>query len=245
MGTRYLILSFDDGTVYDRRLADLVRHYRMKATWNLNSARFGLVIPYLQNGIPSDRSQIGAQELLEVYAGQELAAHGLDHRNLTLLDDDRVFVEMEEDRRNLIRKSGMSVIGCAYPDGAFDARVQKVLQTRTGICYARTANCTYEFDLPTDFYAWDPTVCADDAGLFLLAERFLAEETEEDSLFFVYGQSYRFEQLRTWDRFEMFLRMMAYRKDLCVLTCGEYYALQHPAGDSAVKTEESGQEYEK
>ena len=34
---KYFLLSFDDGTVYDRRFLQLLNHYGVKGTFNLNS----------------------------------------------------------------------------------------------------------------------------------------------------------------------------------------------------------------
>ena len=34
---KYLLLSFDDGTVYDGRLVELLNRYGLKGTFNLNS----------------------------------------------------------------------------------------------------------------------------------------------------------------------------------------------------------------
>ncbi len=223
MATKYFTLSFDDGTVHDRRMIAMLDHFGVKCTFNLNSDRLGTVHTFRQGGLVCDHSEVTAEEVASLYRDHEVAAHGLDHRTFTKLDDAALISEAEDDRKRLAELSGQHVIGCAYPNGPFDEHVKRILKERTGIRYARTVNSTYEFDLPTDWYEWNPTVCLDDDSVFLIAERFLTEPSDADQLFYVWGHSYNFDRLHTWDRLESFLRMMAYRTNLAYVTNREFY----------------------
>lgn len=65
-----LTLSFDDGRVQDRRLIALLNRCGIKATFNLNSGEQG------ENRIP-------LCEYAPLYAGHEIAAHGVRHPGMT------------------------------------------------------------------------------------------------------------------------------------------------------------------
>ena len=75
--------SYDDGVVQDRRLAELLRRYGMKCTFNLNSALLG---QHAEGAAPGKRtvdiSKVSPEELETVYAGHEIAGHGLFHSAL-------------------------------------------------------------------------------------------------------------------------------------------------------------------
>ena len=43
---KYILLSFDDGTVYDQRLVELLNRYGFKGTFNLNSGLEDFVVYY-------------------------------------------------------------------------------------------------------------------------------------------------------------------------------------------------------
>ena len=37
-----VIFSYDDGQIYDRRLVEMLNHYKLKGTFHLNSAMIGI-----------------------------------------------------------------------------------------------------------------------------------------------------------------------------------------------------------
>ena len=53
-----LTFSYDDGTIYDKKLVSLLKKYDMKATFNLNSGLLGQKEHRMINGINTDFSQI-------------------------------------------------------------------------------------------------------------------------------------------------------------------------------------------
>ena len=54
---KYLVLSFDDGTIYDRRFIELLNKYNLPATLNLNSGLGGFVW-YYDNYFPVERLRL-------------------------------------------------------------------------------------------------------------------------------------------------------------------------------------------
>ena len=143
-----LTFSYDDGEIFDRKLAKLLRDYGMKGTFHLNSG----------NLEPGERGSyhVGTGELKEVYAGHEIACHGVEHRNPTLLTKQQLVLEIQEDRKALEQLTGELVQGMSYAFGSYDDGVISVAK-ELGIKYSRTVNSTRGFFPPADFMQWHPT----------------------------------------------------------------------------------------
>ena len=138
-----LTLSFDDGRVQDRRLIALLNRCGIKATFNLNSGEQG------ENRIP-------LCEYAPLYAGHEIAAHGVRHPGMTATPLPLSAQQVLEDRRALEHHTQAPVRGFAYPYGEVNAAVAAMLPA-LGIRYARTTQDTGRFDFPQDWLHWDPT----------------------------------------------------------------------------------------
>ena len=94
-----LTLSYDDGTVFDRRLCEIMKKNGIKGTFNLNSQRYG-----------KDR-RLTLEEAKETFADDsfEVAVHGYVHFPLTSIygnSDDlgAVTAEVAIDRNNIRKR---------------------------------------------------------------------------------------------------------------------------------------------
>ena len=224
-----ITFSFDDGVRQDKRLVELFNRYGLKGTFNLNSSFLGLKGGREVNGKFLDNSKVYPSEVKEIYVGHEVAVHTLTHPNLTCEDEETVIYQVEEDRKQLSRLVGYEVKGMAYPCGGVnnDDRTAAILQKSTGVEYARTINSTLSFQLPKNPYRWHPTVYARDyKNTFALAEQFLALETEEPQIFFVWGHAHEFDILddMTWENVEKLCQMLSGRKDVLYATNQEALA---------------------
>jgi len=83
-----------------------------------------------------------------------------------------------------------------------------------GFKYARTVWSSHNFDVQTDLLRFRPTCHHDDEKLFELAEEFLAMETDEPKIFYVWGHSYEFMGNDNWDRIEKLCQMLSGRDDI-------------------------------
>ena len=221
--TKCITFSFDDGVRQDERLIELFNRYGLKGTFNLNSSFLGLKGGREVNGKLLDNSKVYPSKVKEIYAGHEVAVHTLTHPNLTCEDEETVIYQVEEDRKQLSLLVGYEVTGMAYPCGGVnnDDRTAAILQKHTGVEYARTINGTLTFKLPENPYRWHPTVYARDcAKTFELAEKFLALDTDEPQLFFVWGHAHEFDILddMNWARVEELCKMLSGRKDVFYAT---------------------------
>lgn len=211
-----ITFSYDDGVTQDVRLAALFRKYGMKATFNLNSGMLGQRST-LMPGKLVDHSKVSADEVKDIYAGHEVAAHTLTHPILPRMTEENIIRQVEEDRLALSALVGYDVVGFAYPGGGvnFDSRVAGIIKQNTGIKYCRTINSNGAFSLSDNLYEFQPTVYHLEMDkMFALGEKFLALKPDEPQIFYIWGHAYEFDIADTWGRFEEFLSMMSGKDDI-------------------------------
>ena len=212
-----LTFSYDDAATQDERLVALFNKYGMKCTFNVNHDLLGRPGELLREGVYVRHDKIERARVPFLYDGHEVATHSLTHPSLTLLDDDAIVREIENDRIKLSELVGYEVVGHAYPNGHFDARVADILRNRTGVKYARTVTSTYSFEEQTDLFTFNPTVYdhRETDEMFRLGEEFLAMTPTSPKLFYIWGHSFEFDiDEKSWYRFEEFLEMMSGRADI-------------------------------
>ena len=210
-----LTFSYDDGEIFDRRLAELLRTYGLKGTFHLNSG----------NLEPREKGShyLGTGELKEVYEGHEIACHGVWHRNPTTLTRQQLLLELQDDRKALEKLTGGLVQGMSYAFGSYDQDVIEVAKT-AGIKYSRTVNSTRGFFPPADFMQWHPT-CHHDDSLLELGDSFLeVAGYYELPLMYVWGHSFEFGRSGDWSVMEAFAEKMAGRADIWYATNMEIYS---------------------
>ena len=146
--TKALLLSYDDGTIHDRKLVQLMNKYHLIGTFHLNSNKLGTDIYF---------DYLNKAEIKQLYEGHEVSVHSANHPNLTDISKIDVFYEIAEDRKELERLVGYPVRGMAYPFGNTNDDVVAIIDD-LGIEYARTVGDTYNFEIPKDFLRWYPTI---------------------------------------------------------------------------------------
>ena len=198
-----LTLSYDDGTIHDRKLVQMMNRYGIRGTFNLNSGLFSQKEQKVINGIETDRSKIDAEEVKDLYRGHEVASHTVNHPSLTAIPSNMGAAEVIKDRKNLEELTGELVRGFAYPYGTYNDTVEEVLSA-CGIEYARTVVSTDSFELPQDFLEWHPTCHHDSPKLMELAEQFCDSRDGSAKLFYLWGHSYEFDQNDNWQVLEDF-----------------------------------------
>jgi len=215
-----LTLSFDDQITQDRRLIAILKKYDLKCTFNLNSGTFGLKGEVEVLGHKASHNKIERSEAKDLYKGFEIAAHTVNHPDLTKLSEEEIRKEVTEDVKSLQELAENQIIGMAYPYGTFNDDVVRILK-ECGIKYCRTVNQTVDFSLPKDFVVWHPSGHFGDDYMDELTERFL--NTDEPALLYVWGHSYEFDALDSWAEFEDFCKKVSGRDDIWYATNGEVY----------------------
>ena len=207
-----LTFSYDDGQIYDRKLVEIMNRHGMRGTFHLNS---GKLAPDRDHAI-----FVAADEVAELYAGHEVAAHGVRHRSLPALTGSQIANEILEDRQALEKLTGGMVQGLSYAFGNYSEDVIGALKM-LGIKYSRTVHSTEGFSVPTDFMAWHPT-CHHNGKLMELGQRFLdGPAYVELPLMYVWGHSFEFDRNGDWNVIEEFAALMEGKEDIWYATNGE------------------------
>ena len=213
-----ITFSYDDGVTQDIRLIELLNKYGLKSTFNLNSQLLFHKGILSRNGLRIAHYKVHPQDVKEIYAGHEVAAHTLTHPLLTRCEDDEVIRQVEQDRLNLSELVGYEVVGMAYPGGGVnnDERVADLIKKNTGIRYSRTIVTTNSFDPQDDLYRFDPTAFhLDFETLMQLGREFLALKPDTPKLFYIWGHSYEMDYgADYWVRLEEFFKLISNKEDI-------------------------------
>lgn len=240
--TKAFTLSYDDGVVQDRRLAELFRQYGAKATFNLNSGLLGLDRRGAYPGKPElDISTLLPEECPAVYAGHEIAGHGLYHSGYNTVGTPLSVHEITEDKRRLEALTGQPLRMFAFPFGMYTKETLTALKL-AGYQGARTIRSTCGFDMPSDFLEWDPTCHHNDPRLMELAHSFVENPFPFPQLFYVWGHGYEFDDDDNWQRMEELLLFLSEHRDsIWFATNGEileyvqaYRRLEYSVDGSAI-----------
>ncbi len=216
-----LTFSYDDGNIADRRLVEIFNKYGMRATFHLNSVRFGW----------SD--SIKADEVKSLYAGHEVSCHMVNHPHPTRIPFTSVAAEIMNDRRALEAACGYVVRGMSYPYGSHNEDVIAVLRA-CGMEYSRTTRGTEWFAPPDDFMYWHPTCHHCNPKLHELFDQFVSYTSHGPlQVMNVWGHSYEFDHNDNWHIIEDFCKYASGRDDVWYATnieiCDYINAVRHLA----------------
>lgn len=199
----YFLISFDDGTIYDRRFVTLLNQYHLKGTFNLNSGLEDFVW-YYEDRFPIRRQVLS--ETVEQYRGHEIASHSLHHPWLNTLTPPQISREIGEDCEALKKLYGLEEIGFGVPFTACNEREIKLI--RKFVRYIRLSEFADSFALPKDPYHIPIHALYNDADIREKIRQF-AECGLENALFVMAGHSYELEVLNHWEYMEDLLRFVS------------------------------------
>lgn len=210
---RMVVLSFDDGTIYDRPFIELLNKYNLSATLNLNSGLDDFVWYY------EDRDRIERltlKDCVDLYKNHEVSSHTLTHPNLTELSEEEIIKEVNEDVKNLSQIFGYPIVSFAFPFSFYNEDIINIIKEKTPIKYLRYPNRSDSY-LPIDQYHIHINCCYDDPEIYQKLENF-SKNNLEDSLFVIAGHSYEFEVKKDWDKIEALLKYLSSNQNIKVLT---------------------------
>lgn len=196
---KYFILSFDDGTVHDKRFVELLNKHGIPCTFNLNTGLENFVWEF--EGNPVIRQKIS--DTVFQYQGHEIASHSLTHPHLEQLPPPRLRYEVEEDCAALKRIFGMPEIGFGVPFTVCGEREIRIIKKH--VRYIRLSEYSDSFALPDDAYHIPVHALYNDPDVRKKIAVF-AENDLPQSLFVMAGHSYELEFLNQWEYMEDHLR---------------------------------------
>ena len=197
---KIFLISFDDGTVWDRRFVELLNKYGMKATFNLNSGLEDFVWHY-EDRLPVRRQVLA--DTVDLYRGHEVASHSLHHHWLNTLTPPQLSREVGEDCETIRSIFGLQEIGFGVPFTACGEREVNII--RKFVRYIRLSAFTDSFAPPEDPYHIPIHALYNQPDVRQRIAAF-AESDLPVSLFVMAGHSYELEALDHWDYMEELLQ---------------------------------------
>ena len=197
---KIFLISFDDGTIWDRRFVELLNKYNMKATFNLNSGLEDFVWQY------EDRFPIRRQVLadtVDLYQGHEVASHSLHHHWLNTLTPPQLSREVGEDCAAIKKLFCLQEIGFGVPFTACSEREVNII--RKYVRYIRLFEFSDSFAPPKDPYHISIHALYNQPDIREKIAQF-AKSDLPLSLFVMAGHSYELEVLDHWDYMEQLLQ---------------------------------------
>lgn len=216
---KIITFSFDDGVLQDKKIIDILNRYNLKATFNLNSGRFGQSFPLVWDGVNVERIIITAEKVKETYSGHEVAVHTVSHARLKSLSDDEIVREIVEDIQNLEKLVGYSVRGMAYPCNEVDDRVLNVIRERTPIKFSRTTEATHSLSLQNNLLRFNPSCRVFDDDMYNLADEIINYKGDSPKLLYLWAHCYEFDyKPDKYRKFEEFCKYVSDKKDVAYCT---------------------------
>lgn len=212
---KIFLLSFDDGTVWDRRFVELLNKYGIRATFNLNSGLEDFVW-YYEDQFPICRQVLS--DTVTQYHGHEIASHSLHHHWLNTLTPPQLSREVGDDCTALKELFGLAEIGFGVPFTACGPREVNII--RKFVRYIRLSEISDSFAPPADPYHIPIHALYNQPDVRERIARF-AESTLPVSLFVLAGHSYEFEVLDQWDYMEDLLQYIKHF-DFEIMTTMEF-----------------------
>ncbi|MEK3726084.1 polysaccharide deacetylase family protein [Paenibacillus sp. FSL H8-0034] len=212
--SKALTLSYDDGREQDRRLVELMNRYGLKGAFHLNS------------GLLGRPGYIHSEEIQSLYQGHEVSVHTASHPFLDLIPQERLIMEIMEDRSALEELVGHPVRGMSYPFGSYNEQVVQLLSA-LGMDYARTTGGNGGFSLPSNPLLWNPT--CHHKQMLEYGEKFILYEPRHSrmSLLYIWGHSYEYDRDDNWELVEQFGELAGGRADIWYATNIEIIAYLH------------------
>lgn len=198
MTRKIFLLSFDDGTIWDRPFVELLNKYHIPCTFNLNSGLEDFVWEF--EGKPVIRQRLA--DTVEQYRGHEVASHTLSHPWLNSLTPPALRREVEEDCAVIKEIFDLKEIGFGVPFTACGER--EIHLIRKYVRYIRLSEYADSFALPADPYHIPIHGLYNDPDIREKIARF-GENDLPASLFVMAGHSYELEMLNHWEYMEELL----------------------------------------
>ena len=224
--------SWDDGSIFDLKIAELLSKYGIKGTFYVPKSLFAH--PLTQRDIRAIDEHL------------EIGAHGLNHVNLTKVSPPEAKKEIEGGKVYLEDLLGHNVCMFAYPDGGYNGNIKKMVRD-SGFIAARTAKAA-DFNLPVDPYEWEITLLASDGSPLRTLKTCLRNRIAPKAIldwgtrarlvfdralrlggiYHIYGHSLELEINLEWNKLEGVLDYISRRGGVQYMSNGEIF--QHFSG---------------
>ena len=237
----YVTTSWDDGGIFDLRLAELLSEHGVGGTfyWTLDWDRFPL---------PTSGE---AETILSL--GVEIGSHTMTHPDLTAIDDDALRWELSESKVRLEDLTGDEVSSFCYPFGYFNRQASEAVAAagyrlgRTTVGFRKDLGSD-PFQMPVSIQLYPHgrrvhvthalkerngiglsrwlTAYRAGGDLASLTTTALDEIRRTGGVLHLWGHSWELEEFDLWESVEVILETVAGHDDVAYVTNGELMAAE-------------------
>ena len=208
-------ITYDDGVEQDIRFLELLNRYRLKGTFNLNSALMETQFQWIHENGQAIR-RLASEVAATLYEGHEIASHTLSHPYMDNLSKEEILHQLSADKQNLEALFSQEIKGFAVPFYYYSDLIAQCAK-ECGFTYARISEESGSFAPQRDYFHWQATVfhCSD--ALEGLTHRFL-ENQEELAIFQIVGHSYDLDVEEKWDFMERLFALISAQEEILPMT---------------------------
>lgn len=208
-------VTYDDGVLQDVRFIKMLNKYKLKGTFNLNSALLEKEYEWThEKGCVVKRLKIN--DAISLYTGHEIASHTLTHPYMDKLSKEEILYELSMDKANLEKIFCKEIKGFAVPFDYYSELIEQCVK-ECGFEYARISEESYSFCPQNDFYKWRATIFHCDNKLKDIVQQFI--ETEDElALFQIVGHTYDLDVENKWDSIEDIFSVISQQNDIIPMT---------------------------
>ncbi len=211
---KLFVFTYDDGTVHDQKMIEILNRYGVSATFNLNSGLRDFV--WHTEGKAIYRLDLSKNKTL--YDGHEVAVHTVTHPFLTELSDEALYKEVVEDQKELSDIFGYTVETMGVPfDQCTDAIVEKIRNFNV-IKYLRIPTRNSAFELPKDPMKIPITIEHTNPRVDQVIDRFIELRPNSLKLFVLAGHAYDFYVNNNWDWLEKTVKKLVAAESIKIVT---------------------------
>lgn len=222
--SKVFTMSFDDDCDTNGRMVELLKKYKLKATFNLNGNCFAKGERNGPFGVAKFNNT--EEEALAMFDNEycEVASHGYNHECHSKDPTSKAMLDIIHDRVKLEKMFGKIIRGHAVPFGKYTEATNEILK-HAGFVYNRTGYLSYNFEMPKNWFEWNPTCSIVDGQSRDIARQFVAEQNpySDGKLFYALAHTYEFVEYFPWDKVEEFCSIIAFKDDIWYATNIEIY----------------------
>ena len=210
--------SWDDGSILDLKLAQMLTKYGLKGTFYIPKS-------------PKNVTPLRKTDIAALAAEHEIGAHTVNHPHLTQIPPAEAKTEIEDSKIYLEEILGKKIKMFSYPFGEYNEAV-KTITKDCGFIGARTVKPAQPGDIH-DPYEFGITVFASNGRFHEMvktspeldwepkAQKLFDGALENGGMWHIWGHSWDTDNHKEWDKLERVLKYIANKPGVQYATNGE------------------------
>ncbi|MBE6131830.1 MAG: hypothetical protein E7180_00365 [Erysipelotrichaceae bacterium] len=213
---RYVVLTFDDGTIYDKRFIEILNKYNIPCSFNLNSGLDDFIWYFNEE---KEIRRLNLEENKNIYENHEVCSHSYTHPYFIDLNENQIIEQVNKDIQRLEKIFNREITTFAFPFTEWNDEIINIIKEKTKIKNIRISKISNDY-LPQDRFHIHLNAFYDDYDIYKKLEEY-SKNNLENALFTIVGHSYEFEVKNDWNKIENLLKYLSSNKDILVTTLEE------------------------